>query len=161
MRVITTGGSDEKEARCRELGADLAINYRTDDVLKRSAHSRRAAWTCSGRHCVNRTSTTSSLLAERGRIVLMAGRDARPAFPVGPFYVKNCSMYGVAMFKATVEELQNCGDEINLWFVEGNLQPHIAVTLPLSEAAAAHRLQEENTLGKKGSLSREIVLTVG
>ena len=29
-----------------------------------------------------------AMLAERGRIVLMAGRDSRPAFPVGPFYVK-------------------------------------------------------------------------
>jgi NADPH2:quinone reductase len=31
-RVIATAGSDEKLALCRELGADLAINYRTDDV---------------------------------------------------------------------------------------------------------------------------------
>ena len=35
------------------------------------------------------------------------------------------------------------------------------MTLPLSEAAAAHRLQEENTLGKKGSLAGKIVLKVG
>ena len=41
------------------------------------------------------------LLAERGRIILMAGRDACPQFPVGPFYVKGCRMYGFAMFKAT------------------------------------------------------------
>ncbi len=31
-RVITTAGSDEKLALCRQLGADLAINYRTEDV---------------------------------------------------------------------------------------------------------------------------------
>ena len=43
----------------------------------------------------------TSYLAERGRIVLMAGRDARPAFPVGPFYVKECSLHGFVMFKAS------------------------------------------------------------
>ena len=31
-RVITTAGSDEKVAACRDLGADLAINYKTQDV---------------------------------------------------------------------------------------------------------------------------------
>jgi NADPH2:quinone reductase len=31
-RVLATAGSDDKLARCRELGADVAINYRTDDV---------------------------------------------------------------------------------------------------------------------------------
>ena len=31
-RVITTAGTDEKVAACRDLGADLAINYKTQDV---------------------------------------------------------------------------------------------------------------------------------
>src|SRR6185295_3165655 len=31
-RVITTAGSDDKVKACRELGADLALNYRTDDA---------------------------------------------------------------------------------------------------------------------------------
>jgi NADPH:quinone reductase len=33
-RVIATAGSDEKLRLCRELGADLAVNYRTDDVAE-------------------------------------------------------------------------------------------------------------------------------
>ena len=31
-RVIATAGSDQKAAACRDLGADLAINYKTQDV---------------------------------------------------------------------------------------------------------------------------------
>ncbi len=31
-RVITTAGSDEKVAACQRLGADLAVNYKTQDV---------------------------------------------------------------------------------------------------------------------------------
>jgi NADPH2:quinone reductase len=97
-------------------------------------------------------------LAERGRIVLMAGRDARPEFPVGPFYVKQCSMHGVVMFKASHEELRACADDMNRWLAEGRLKAQISKVMPLSEAAAAHRLQEENTLQKAGTLGGKIVL---
>jgi NADPH2:quinone reductase len=36
-------------------------------------------------------------------MILMAGRDARPPFPVGPFYVKGCSLFGFAMFNPISE----------------------------------------------------------
>ena len=99
-----------------------------------------------------------SYLAERGRLVLMAGRDARPPFPVGPFYVKGCSLHGFVMFKATSEELRACAVDISHWLSAGKIQPQIDQTRPLSEAAAAHRLQEENTLNRAGTLAGKIVL---
>lgn len=158
-RVITTGGSDEKCARCLELGAEVAINYKTQDVgeaVKQFAPD--------GVNVVWETlrepdfETLVALLGERGRLVLMAGRDARPPFPVGPFYVKGCSLHGFVMFKATPDELRACSVDMNRWLSEGRLQPQIAMTLPLSETAAAHRLQEENTLGRAGTLAGKIVL---
>src|SRR6266566_3024747 len=36
MRVVVTAGSDEKCARCLEHGADLAINYRTEDFVEKA-----------------------------------------------------------------------------------------------------------------------------
>jgi NADPH2:quinone reductase len=99
-----------------------------------------------------------SYLAERGRIILMAGREARPPFPVGPFYVKGCSLHGFVMFKATPGEQRACGDDINRWLSSGKLKAHISRVLPLSESAAAHKLQEENTLQKSGTLAGKIVL---
>ena len=99
-----------------------------------------------------------SYLAERGRLVLMAGRDARPPFPVGPFYVKGCSLHGFVMFKATADELRTCSVDMNRWLSSGKLQPRIARELPLSQAAEAHRLQEENTLHRADTLAGKIVL---
>ena len=32
--VITTAGNDEKVAFCRKLGADVAVNYREEDLLR-------------------------------------------------------------------------------------------------------------------------------
>ena len=104
-RVITTAGSDEKVKPCRELGADVAINYKTEDVparVKEFAPDGVNVWWETLRE--PDFDATVPLLAPRGRMILMAGRDARPAFPVGPFYVKGCHLYGFAMFNATPDE---------------------------------------------------------
>ena len=47
---------------------------------------------------------------------------------------------------------------INRWLSKGKLRPVIGRVLKLSEAAEAHRLQEESTLKKKNVLMGKIVL---
>jgi NADPH2:quinone reductase len=158
-RVVTTAGSDEKAERCRALGADHVINYKTQDVLaetKRFApHGVNVYWETLREPDFERT---TEMLAERGRMVLMAGRDARPTFPIGPFYVKGCSLHGFVMFKATPAEQRACAEDINRWLAAGELKAPIDRIMPLSESAAAHKLQEQNTVGKKGTLAGKIVL---
>ena len=159
-RVITTAGSDEKLEVCRQLGADLAINYKTDDVaarVKEFAPQGVNVWWETLR--VPDFDRTVELLAQRGRMILMAGRDARPEFPVGPFYVKGCQLSGFAMFMATPEEQRACADDINRWLVEGKLKPRIDRVVPLAQAAEMHKLQEEATVGGSGKLAGKIVLT--
>jgi NADPH:quinone reductase len=158
-RVVTTAGSDAKLALCRTLGADCAINYKTENVPARvkefSPPGVNVYWETLREPNFEQA---VDLLAPRGRMILMAGRDARPIFPVGPFYVKGCSLHGFAMFNATHEEQRTAADDINRWLVAGQLRANIGHILPLSETAAAHRLQEENTIGKKGTLTGKIVL---
>ncbi len=158
-KVLATGGSDDKVAICRKLGADVAVNYKTealDDVLRDFAPDGvNVFWETRREPDFDRA---IQWMSERGRMVLMAGRDARPAFPVGPFYVKECSLIGVVMFKASPEEMRVCANDMNDWFVDGRLKPQIATVLPLSQAADAHRLQEENTLHQAGTLAGKIVL---
>lgn len=161
-RVITTAGSDEKTAICRQLGADGAINYKTqnvDEELKKLAPDGVNVWW----EVVRDTNFEQAVshLTKRGRMILMAGREARPIFPVGPFYVKDCSLLGFAMFNASPDEQRACSVDIGRWLAEGKLKPRIGRTMRLSEAAAAHKLQEENTLGKSGTLAGKIVLTPG
>lgn len=158
-RVITTAGTDEKVKLCVSLGADLAINYNTTDVdaaIREFAPDGVNVWWETLRE--PNFERTVSLLAPRGRMILMAGRDARPAFPVGPFYVKGCSLHGFAMFNATPDEQRAASEEISRWLAEGKLRPKIGRTMPLAETAAAHKLQEENTIHKAGTLTGKIVL---
>ena len=158
-RVITTAGTDEKVAACRDLGADLAINYKTQDVaaaIKGFAPDGVNVWWETVRE--PDFDQTVSLLAMRGRMVLMAGREARPPFPVGPFYVKDCSLHGFAMFNANSREQRAAANAVNRWVSEGKLRARIDRVLPLSEAAQAHRLQEESTVNKTGALAGKVVL---
>jgi NADPH2:quinone reductase len=158
-RAITTAGTDEKVGQCRAAGADVAINYRTADVdaaIRQAAPGGVNVWWETLRE--PNFDRTVALLAPRGRMIVMAGRDARPPFPVGPFYVKGCSLYGFAMFNATPDEQRTCSEDINRWLAEGKLRPKIDRVLPLSQAAAAHKLQEENTIGKAGTLAGKLVL---
>lgn len=158
-RVITTASSDAKLAICRELGADLVINYRTQDVeevAKKFAPSGvNVYWETYRQPDFDRA---VRMLAPRGRMILMAGRDARPQFPVGPFYVKNCHLHGFAMFNATPDEQRAAADDINRWLAAGKLKPVIDRVLRLSETAEAHRLQEGKVTGERGEVVGKIVL---
>jgi NADPH2:quinone reductase len=158
-RVITTAGSDEKAEAARQLGADAVVNYKTQDLdlaIRAFSPSGVNVWWETLRQ--QNFDQVVSHLARRGRIVVMAGRDARPPFPVGPFYTKDCTMYGFAMFNAAADEQLRAAREINRWLSEGKLRAQIGRVMPLAQAAAAHRLQEDNTLRGAGTLRGKIVL---
>jgi NADPH2:quinone reductase len=87
----------------------------------------------------------------------MAGRDARPPLPVGPFYVKGARLVGFAMFKAPWYVQQAAAADLNRWLADG-LRAPIAAVLPLAAAAEAHRLQEQATLSRTGPLTGKIVI---
>jgi NADPH2:quinone reductase len=160
-RVITTAGSDAKVEAARGLGADEVIGYHRESIgegLQRCAPQGVDVFWETRRE--PDFDVAVAAMKERGRMILMAGRDARPPFPVGPFYVKECSLKGMVMFKATPLEVAESGRDINRWLAEGRLKANISHTLPLAEAAEAHRLQEAATLKGAGNLAGKIVLTV-
>jgi NADPH:quinone reductase len=158
-KVIATVGSADNAARCREWGVDGVINYKTEDVAARvkelTAGRGVQVWFESLRE--PDLLRTVDLMEPRGRIVVIAGRQARPVFPVGPFYVKGLSMFGYAMFNAAADEQRRCADDINRWTSQHKLHPAIAKKMRLSETAEAHRLLEENA-HKGGVLSGKLVL---
>jgi NADPH2:quinone reductase len=158
-QVITTAGDDKKAEICRELGADHVLNYKTqsvDQAIKSFAPTGVNVWWETLRE--PNFERTIPLLSMRGRMIVMAGRDARPVFPVGPFYVKDCSVHGFAMFNATAEDQQKAASDINQWMSQGKFKARIDRVLPLAQAANAHRLQEESTVKQTGALAGKIVL---
>jgi NADPH2:quinone reductase len=159
-RVICTVGSEEKAKIARELGADWAVNYKTEDIAAKVKEATGGAGIDVWYETLPPSDfeKTIELMAPRGRIVVMAGRQARPVFPNGPFYVKGLSMLGFAMFNMTAAEQQACADDMNRWMRAGKLKPIIGARFPLAKTAEAHQLQEENTLKKSGTLTGKIVI---
>ena len=163
-KVVTTAGTEEKREKARRLGAALALDYRSpslEDDLKKFLQAEAGG---QGFHVWIETQRqpnlerTIGLMRKRGRIVLMAGRDARPDFPLGKFYTNDLRMLGFAMFNATPTEQADAARHLNALYEGGSWKPQVGKTFPLAEAAAAHRMQEENTLGGSGTLEGKIVL---
>ena len=59
------------------------------------------------------------LLRKNGRMVLIAGRTAKPVLPLGAFYPRNCAIFGLAMFNASPDQQRRCASEIVHWIEEG------------------------------------------
>jgi NADPH2:quinone reductase len=157
--VIATAGAAEKQARVRELGADEVLDYRDPEIVSRAqavaAHGVNVYWETQREPDFDRA---VAILGEGGRMVLMAGRDARPAFPVGPFYVKGCTLIGFVMFKASWQDQAAAAADISRWLAAGRLRVPIDRVLPLADTAAAHALQEAATVGRSGGLAGKIVI---
>lgn len=160
-RVITTAGSEAKGEKAIELGADYVINYQNDSirdlVTTICPKGVNVFWETRREPDFD---LAIDLMAPKGRMILMAGRDARPVFPVGPFYVKECSIHGFVMFKATPVEMRAAADEMNVWMSAGKLKSNIGLCLPLSQAAQAHQVQESAKLPDGSDLCGKVVVTV-
>ena len=158
-RVIATAGTPDKRKAVLNVGADLALDYRRPDLV---AAVREAAPGGVAVHWETRREpdfdSAIAMLAEGGRLVLMAGREARPALPVGPFYVKGCQLLGFVMFKADARVQAAAAADINRWLARGQLRAPVDRVITLAHVAEAHALQEAATVGGSGGLAGKIVV---
>ncbi len=160
--VATSAGSPEKVALCKTLGADLALNYKADDVparLREFAPDGIDVWYETQRE--PNLEVSVPLLRKRGRMILMAGRTAKPPLPLGSFYPRDCSLHGFAMFNAHPDEQARAAEDINRWAASGKLKPVVGRVFPLDQAAEAERFLEQNTTHGAGTLSGKVVIAVG
>ena len=160
-RVISTAGSDEKCEQVRALGADVVIPYQRESISERLKQEAPKGvnlfWETRREPDFN---LAVESLAERGRMIVMAGRDATPTFPVGPFYVKECTLSGFVMFKASPKEMKECATDINHWMADGKLKSNIGATFTIDQMVEAHRLQEQATLHQTAQLMGKIVIQI-
>jgi NADPH2:quinone reductase len=163
-RVIAVAGTDVGLEHVAALGADVVADRRSRGSADDTLATRLKAVAPEGVHVWWEAlrepdfDTAIGLLADEGRMLLMAGRDARPPFPVGPFYVKQARLMGFVMFKSAAEVQKAAARDINGWLASGRLRAPIGTVLPLAETAAAHRLQEQATISRQGPLLGKIIV---
>jgi NADPH2:quinone reductase len=160
-KVATSAGSPERMELCKSLGADLVLNYKADDLaagLREFAPDGYDVWYETQRE--PNLEVSIPLLRKRGRMILMAGRTAKPALPLGAFYPRNCALFGFAMFNASPEEQETCARDIIRWVEEGVLRPNVGRSFPLAAAVEAEKFLEANTIHGAGTLAGKVVITL-
>lgn len=152
-RVITTAGSDEKCARCLELGADHAVNYRDKDFVQEVNRITETAGADVVLESVGGEVFEKSLAAmgRYGRLCTVGNSSGQPN-TVDPraLMFKNLSIS--AFYLGAEIAAGGAGpamEEILRLLQQGKLRAVVDRTFPLAETAAAHRyVGERRNFGK-------------
>jgi NADPH2:quinone reductase len=160
-RVIVTAGSDDKCEACRKIGADVAINYKTQDFVvetKKATHDKGADLILDmvGGDYIARNYEAAAV---EGRIVQIAfQRESKTTVDFMRIMLKRLHHTGSTLRARAVEDKAAIARAVEQnalpLIAAGKVKPIIFKTFPLKEAAAAHALMETSAhIGK-------IVLTV-
>jgi NADPH:quinone reductase len=162
-RVFATAGSPRKCDACQALGADRAINYRTEDFVAavQDATNGRGAdviLDMVGGSYVGRNVAAAAVEGRIALIALLGG--ARSDIDLRPLLTKRLRLMGATLRPQTVEAkgrlAQALLSRVWPWFESRRLRaPPIYARFPLASAWRAHELMESDEhIGK-------IVLTAG
>jgi putative PIG3 family NAD(P)H quinone oxidoreductase len=155
-RVIVTAGSDEKCARCRALGADVAVNYKTETFAAAVREATQGAGVDVVLDSIGAPYLADNLasLATGGRLVLiglMGG--AKAELNLGALLMRRLSVIGSTLRTRSVAEKASLVSAFRARFgaelEAGRIRPVIDRVLPFSQAGDAHRLlQASDHFGK-------------
>lgn len=139
-RVVTTASTREKLDKARSLGADHTINYRDDDFVSEiRALTNKRGVDVVFEHVGGETFAKSIKITRNGGRIVTCGATSgfKPQIDLRHVFFRQIQILGSTMgSKALLLEI--------LKHVEsGRLRPVVHEVLPLSEAAAAHRILEE------------------
>jgi NADPH2:quinone reductase len=139
--VIATAGSDEKVELCLEVGADHAINYKTQDFADEvnritDRGGADVIWDPVGGDVYDRS---TKCVAFEGRIVIVGFTSGRiPEAKANHVLVKNYSVVGLhwgAYAYRKPELIVEAVDRLFDLYREGKIKPVISATYPLAEAS--------------------------
>jgi NADPH2:quinone reductase len=147
--VAVTAGSEEKCQACRDLGADLAINYRAEDFVEALAAQGLRPDVILDMVGGDYVAKNLKAAAPNGRIVMIAfQKGSRLEADWMPIMLKRLTFTGSTLRPRSVAEKAEIARalERQVWPLFGaeQLKPIIYRSFPLAEAAAAHALMESS-----------------
>jgi NADPH2:quinone reductase len=152
--VFTTVSTEAKADLAREAGADVTINYTQQDFAEEVKKATAGQGVRIVFDAVGQTTFDNSIkcLGRRGFMVLY-GQASGPVGKIDSGVLRNGSRFltrpSLSDYTATRDDLLHRANEVLGWVRSGELKLHIGLTLPLSEAAEAHRqLEGRQTTGK-------------
>jgi NADPH2:quinone reductase len=159
--VAVTAGSEAKLAFCRELGADVTINYHDEDFVARirEAGGADVILDIMGAVYLDRN---IDALANDGRLIVIGMQGGvKGELNLGKLLAKRAGVIATALRGRPVEGPHGKGavvaavtDDVWPMLADGRIKPVIGARLPIEQAAEAHRLLSS------GEVAGKVVLTV-
>lgn len=156
--VIATAGSAEKLTVCRDLGADVAVNYKSDDVVAAvkkfsAANGRRGADVVFDPVGGDVFDLSTRCIAFEGRLLVVGFASGRiPTAAAGHLLVKNYSLVGLHWGLYRQHEpalIVHVHEELARLATEGRVAPLVGTEVPLTDAPdALDQLAAGRTTGK-------------
>jgi len=150
-RVIVTAGSDEKCAACLAIGADHAINYRTQDfVAEVKRITGRGADVVLDMVAGEYVGREIECLAEEGRLAIIATQGGNAAqIDAGLVLRKRLTITGSTLRPRSIAYKAALAHDLRakVWplIATGSVKPIIHQVFPAAKAADAHALMESST----------------
>jgi putative PIG3 family NAD(P)H quinone oxidoreductase len=148
-RVVCTAGSAEKLARCLELGADLAVSYRDDDFVSavQEFTDGRGADVILDIIGAAYLPRNVAALATGGRLVVIGLQGGGTGeLDLAQLLRKRATVHASTLRSRPLADKAAIVSRVHaeVWplISAGHIRPVIETTLPLAEAAQAHRLME-------------------
>lgn len=153
-RVVTTVGSAEKAARCRDLGADVTINYREEDFVASGPYD--VILDLIGAKYLARN---VDALAVGGRLMVIGLQGgAKAELDIGKLLRKRALVHATTLRARPPEEKAEivAGVREHVWplLESGDVRPVVDRRIPMADAASAHRLLEQSVHVGKILLTR-------
>ena len=146
-RVLCTAGSAAKRDRCRQLGADAAIDYREEDFVARATEETggRGVDVILDNMGAAYLARNVDALAPNGRLVVIGLQGgARAELDVGLLMRKRASIAATTLRARPAGEkaaiVAAVRERVWPWFADGSVRPVVDRVVPLPEAAEAHRV---------------------
>ncbi|MFE1857210.1 NAD(P)H-quinone oxidoreductase [Streptomyces anandii] len=150
-RVAVTAGTKEKLDYCAELGADILINYREQDFVAEIERATDGAGADvildnMGAKYLNRN---VQALAVNGRLAIIGMQGgAKGELNIGTLLSKRAAVSATSLRARPLGEKAAIVAAVreHVWplFADGHVRPVVDRELPMSDAAAAHRVVEES-----------------
>jgi putative PIG3 family NAD(P)H quinone oxidoreductase len=151
-RVLATAGSPEKLDLCRSLGADVAIDYREQDFVEVVAEvtDGRGVDVILDNMGASYLARNVSALAVEGRLVVIGLQGGTKAeLDLNALLRKRAAGVATNLRGRPVGEKTTICSAVaeHVWplVADGTIRPVVGTTLPLADAAEAHRLMESGT----------------
>jgi putative PIG3 family NAD(P)H quinone oxidoreductase len=150
-RVFATAGAENKLALCRELGAELAINYKTEQFAERVMAATGGAGANVVLDFVGAPYWAGNMaaLALGGRLMLIGFLGgSQGQLDLGALMGKSLTVASTTLRRTSLAQKVELTEAFSAFaldrFVTGELRPVIDRTFPMAKAADAHRYVESN-----------------